>query len=148
MPMYADAEFESSARSLRKLLGIEFQPRPDMITVVIKLKHLGLIKNYKRVPDKEMPDGEAFFDPFEKILHIRESTFCAANNSCDQGRERQRARFTLAHEVGHIWLDHRGIRHRGAAGTLQERLVKQIRQEEREAYRFAGAFLAPAYLAE
>ncbi|MFZ1920832.1 MAG: ImmA/IrrE family metallo-endopeptidase [Xanthobacteraceae bacterium] len=95
-----------------------------------------------------MPDGEAYFDPFEKVLHIRESTFCAANNSFDQESDRQRARFTLAHEVGHIWLKHSGIRHRGAAGALQERLVKQIRQEEREAYRFAGSFLAPAYLAE
>lgn len=148
MSMYEDAEFESSARSLRKLLGIEFQARPDMITVVIKLKHHGLIKNYRRVPDEEMPEGEAFYDPFEQILHIRESTFCAANNTFNQEIDRQRARFTLAHEVGHIWLKHSGIRHRGAAGALQERLVKQIRQEEREAYRFAGAFLAPAYLAE
>lgn len=45
MPMYEDTEFENSARSLRKFLGIEFQPRPDMITVVIKLKHHGLIEN-------------------------------------------------------------------------------------------------------
>jgi IrrE N-terminal-like domain len=148
MPIYEDAEFEDSARSLRKLLGLEFQTRPDMITVIFKLKHQGLIKNYKRVPDAEMPDGEAYFDPFDRILHIRESTFGAANSISAPDFKRRRARFTIAHEVGHIWLKHSGIRHRGEAGALQERLVKQISQEEREAERFAGAFLAPSYLAE
>jgi IrrE N-terminal-like domain len=147
MALFEDVEFERAARSLRKLLGIEYLPRPDMVTVVIKLKHHGLIKNYKRVPDNEMPDGEGYFDPFDQILCIRESTFCAANSMFAPDAERQRARFTLAHEIGHIWLKHSGIRHRGKAGALQERLVKQIRQEEREAERFAGAFLAPSYLA-
>jgi hypothetical protein len=146
--MYEDAEFEKSARSLRKLLRLEFDPRPDMITVIVKLKHHELIKNYKRVPDQQMPDGEAFFDPFDQVLHIRESTFCAANSMFAPEANRRRARFTIAHEVGHIWLKHSGVRHRGEAGALQERLVKQIRQEEREAERFAGAFLAPSYLAE
>jgi hypothetical protein len=148
MAIHEDAEFERAARSLRKLLGIEFQHRPDMITVVIKLKHHGLIKNYKRVPDEKMPDGEAYFDPFDQILHIRESTFRFANSTSAPEIDRRRARFTLAHEIGHVWLKHSGIRHRGEAGALQERLVKQIKQEEREAERFAGAFLAPSYLAE
>lgn len=148
MQMYEDAEFENSARSFRKLLGLEFEPRPDVITVIFKLKDHGLIKNYKRVPDVEMRDSEAYFDPFDQILYIRESTFCAANSTFALESNRRRARFTLAHEFGHIWLKHSGVRHRGEAGALQERLVKQIRQEEREAYRFAGAFLAPSYLAQ
>jgi len=148
MPIYEDMEFEESARAFRKLLKLEFEPRPDVITVIFKLKDLGLIKSYKRVPDAGMPDGEARFDPFDRILYIRESTFCAANSVSAPDSERRRARFTLAHEFGHIWLKHSGVRHRGEASALQERLVKQIKQEEREAYRFAGAFLAPAYLAE
>lgn len=102
--MYEDHEFENAARSLRKLLGIEFDPRPDMITVVFKLKHHGLIANYRRVLDAEMSDGEAYFDPFEKILHIRESTFCAANSIFGLESARRRARFTLAHEVGHFGI--------------------------------------------
>jgi hypothetical protein len=148
MPIYEDAEFEKAARSLRKLLGLEFEPRPDMITVIFKLKDHGLIKNYKRVPDADMPDGEAYFDPFEQILHVRESTFCAASGMFAPETDRRRARFTLAHEVAHIYLKHSGIRHRGESGALQKRLVKQIQQEEREADRFAGVFLAPSYLAE
>jgi len=59
---------KNAARALRRLLGIEFEPRPDMVTVVFKLKHHGLIANYRRVPDAEMPDREAYFDPFEKIF--------------------------------------------------------------------------------
>jgi hypothetical protein len=148
MALYEDLEFEDSARAFRRLLQLEFEPRPDLITVIFKLKGLGLITNYKRMPDCDMPDSEACFDPFDRILYIRESTFCAANGTSALESERRRARFTLAHEFGHIWLKHTGVRHRGAAGALQERLVKQIKQEEREAHRFAGAFLAPAYLAD
>lgn len=146
MPMYDDTEFEASARALRKLLGIEFESRPDMITVVVKLKDRGLIRDYRRVPDIEMPDDEAFFDPFTKVLHVRESTFEAGNGMFVNDARRHRARFTLAEEAGHIWLKHSGIRYRGKSGAIQERLVKQVAQEEREARRFAGTFLAPAYL--
>jgi hypothetical protein len=147
MPIY-DEELEVSVRRLRKLLEMEFDPRPDMITVLYKLKSLGLIKGYLRVPDEKMPDAEAYFDPFEEILHIRESTFEAGNGMFAVIEDRRRARFTLAHEVGHIWLKHQGIRYRGAEGDQQEQHVKQIRQEEREADRFAAAFLVPAYLAD
>lgn len=148
MPIYDDHEFEASARALRSLLGIEFDTRPDMITVIFKLKDRGIIKDYRRVPDAEMPDDEAYFDPFTQILHIRESTFEAGNGLFADEKRRQRARFTLAEETGHIWLKHGGVRYRGNSGALQERLVKQIRQEEREARRFAGTFLAPSYLAK
>lgn len=146
MTMYDDAEFEASACALRKLLGIEFEARPDMITVIFKLKDRGLINDYRRVPDVEMPDDEAYFDPFTKVLHLRESTFEAGNGMYADEVKRQRARFTLAEEAAHIWLKHGGIRYRGETGALQERMVKQIAQEEREARRFAGTFLAPAYL--
>jgi hypothetical protein len=148
MALYQDGEFEESARAFRRLLSLEFDLRPDVVTVIFKLKHLGLIKDYKRVPDAELPDSEAYFDSFDGILYVRESTFCDANSTSAPEPRRRRARFTLAHEFGHVWLKHKGIRHRGEAGALQERLVKQIKQDEREAYRFAGAFLAPAYLAE
>jgi len=148
MPLYEDHEFEASARELRRLLGIEFQHRPDMITVIIKLKDRGLIKNYERVPDEQMAGNEAYFDPEKGILYISESTFEAGNGFFAIESKRQRARFTLGHEVGHIWLKHQGLRYRGKSGELQEKLVRQIKQEEREAHRFAGAFLAPSYLAE
>jgi hypothetical protein len=118
VPLYEDIEFEASARALRKLLGIEFDTRPDMITVIFKLKDRGLIKDYRRVPDSEMPNDEAYFDPFEKILCIRETTFEAAHGMFVNEPERRRARFTLAEEAGHIWLKHSGVRYRGNSGEI------------------------------
>jgi hypothetical protein len=146
MPLY-DEELEASARNLRTLLGIEFDARPDMITVIYKLKDRGLIKGYERVPDAEMPDAEARFDPFDEVLYLRESTFVAGHGMFSIESERRRARYTLAHEVAHIWLKHTGIRYRGEAGAAQKKYSDQIRQEEREAERFAAVFLAPGYLA-
>src|SRR4051794_4323505 len=95
-------DLEASVRTLRKLLGIEFDSRPDMITVIFKLKDHGLIKGYERVPDPEMSDAEARFDAFDRILYIRESTFVAGNGAFSIESDRRRARYTLAHEVGHI----------------------------------------------
>jgi hypothetical protein len=148
MTMQHDSEFETSARELRKLLGIEFDTRPDMITVVFKLRDRGLIKDYRRVADTKMPNDEAFFDPRDQIRYIRESTFAAGNGMFADEGARQRARFTLAEEVGHVWLKHSGLRYRGETGAQQERVVPQIRREEREARHFAGTFLAPSYLAK
>jgi hypothetical protein len=130
MPLF-DEELEQAARNLRKLLGIEFDPRPDMITVIFKLKDHGLIKGYERVPDSEMPDAEARFDPFNEILYVSESTFVAGHGMFSIETDRRRARYTIAHEAAHIWLKHSRIRYRGQAGDAQEKHVSQIRQEER-----------------
>jgi Zn-dependent peptidase ImmA (M78 family) len=143
-----DEDIEQAARRLRIRLGIDDQLRPDMITVIIKLKNRGMIKNYVRVPDSEMPNDEARFDSDDQLLYIRESTFCAANAMYTYPElERRRARFTIAHEIGHIALGHKGIRFRGDSSERGKRLVGQIRQQERDAERFAAAFLAPDHLA-
>ena len=144
-----DEDFEAAARMLRITLGIDDQLRPDMTTVIVKLKDHGVIKNYVRVPDDEMPDDEAFFDSKARLLYLRESTFCAASAMYTYTEvERRRARYTIAHEIGHIALAHGGVRYRGHTGALAEELVSKIRRQEREAERFAAAFLAPAHLTE
>ena len=147
MSQLEDEDIENAARRLRTQLGIDGQLRPDMITVIIKLKDRGLIKNYMRVPDHKMPDDEAYFDSVEGLLYLRESTFCAANAMFSYSdQERRRARFTIAHEVGHVALGHQGRRFRGDSGAAGKALVSKIRQQERDAERFAAAFLAPAHL--
>ena len=122
-----DEDFEAAARKLRVTLGIDDQLRPDMITVVIKLKDHGMIANYVRVPDEEMPEDEAYFNSANRLLHLRESTFRAANALYTFNEaERRRARYTIAHEIGHIVLGHDGIRYRGKSGALAEALVRKI----------------------
>jgi Zn-dependent peptidase ImmA (M78 family) len=121
MPKREPEDIERAARSLRIKLGIDDQLRPDMITVIVKLKDRGLIKNYVRVPDDEMPDDEARFDSTEQLLYLRESTFCAANAMYTHtDTERRRAHFTIAHEIGHVALGHEGVRYRGGNRSSRE----------------------------
>jgi Zn-dependent peptidase ImmA (M78 family) len=62
-------------------------------------------------------------------------------------RNEPRARFTIAHEFGHLWLGHKKTRHRNVSGREIEKIAPTIKQDEFQADRFAGAFLAPARLA-
>ncbi len=143
----SDEDIELAARQLRITIGIDDQPRPDMTTVIIKLKDHGIIKNYVRVPDSEMPNDEACFDSDERLLYIRESTFCAASAMHTYSEsERRRARFTIAHEIGHVALRHEGTRYRGTTDVLAKKFARQVGPDERDAERFAAAFLVPAHL--
>ena len=99
-----DEDIELIAREARRVLGIEFVPSPDMLTAVFKAVHLRLIKNYVRVPDADMPDDLAAFDPDNGLLSLQESTFVAANEVVSCPPQRTRARFTIAHEFGHVLL--------------------------------------------
>ncbi len=143
-----DEDIERVALEARRVLGMEFVPRPDMITAVFKAVHLGLIKGYVRVADADMPDDLAAFDPDEGILSLQESTFVAANEVVSCPPERPRARFTIAHEFGHVFLGHKRTRHRNVSGRQIEQIAAPIIRDERDADRFSGAFLAPAHLIE
>jgi Zn-dependent peptidase ImmA (M78 family) len=141
MAYLSEEQIEEATRKLRIRLGIDQQTIPDMMTVIVKLKGLGIIKDYRRVADNDMLEDLATFDPDPKVLLIRESTFCAMN------RNEPRARFTIAHELGHMWLGHKRTRHRNVSGREIEKIAPTIRRDEYQASRFAGAFLAPAHLA-
>ena len=94
-----------------------------------------------------MPDDEACFNSDERLLYIRESTFCAANAMYTYSEtDRRRARFTLAHEIGHMALGHDGSHRRGATSAIAKELGRKVGRAEREAERFAAAFLVPAHL--
>jgi hypothetical protein len=142
-----DEEFEEIARATRRKLGIEHLLRPDMVTVLFKLQHLGMINGYERVPDCDMPDDLGAFDPDSRIMRLRDSTFVAANEVIDQNPARQRARFTIAHELGHIVLGHKKTRHRNLSGRSIEKIAPTIIRDERDADKFAASFLSPLYLA-
>jgi Zn-dependent peptidase ImmA (M78 family) len=141
MPYLEDDDIEQKAWDLRRTLGVDGQTQPDMMTLIAKLKNLGLIKDYRRVPNDQMLDDEAAFDSEERILIIRESVFCAANNQISNPR----ARWTIAHEIGHMALGHKRTRHRNVSGRSIDRISAPIARDEAQANRFA-AFLAPYHL--
>jgi Zn-dependent peptidase ImmA (M78 family) len=135
-----DEAIEELAHSLRKAVGLEHQARPDMMTVIHKIKTGFKRFGYLRVDDSKLPDAEAQWDADEGVMRLRESVFCAMQ------RGEVRARYTVAHEIGHFALKHAGVRNRSTHATAAERYVERVRSEESEASRFAAAFLAPAYL--
>jgi Zn-dependent peptidase ImmA (M78 family) len=92
----------------------------------------------------EMPDDEAAFDADRRILVIREKVFCAANNQISDPR----ARWTIAHEIGHMALGHKRTRHRNVSGRAIDRISAPIRRDEAQAHRFAAALLAPYHLVD
>lgn len=141
MPYLPDEDFERKARKMRVALGIDDQLCPDVIDVVQKLKHRGSITDYVRVPDHLMQEAEAKFDPCDRKLYLRESTYCAARK-CEP-----RARWTVAHEIGHIALHHDRARNRSTLPTEIEQIAPTIRRDETQAHKFAAAFLAPYHRA-
>jgi len=50
----SDEELEEIGRDFLRKLGIEDQVRPDMMTIIMKLKKLDHKFNYRRVPDEKM----------------------------------------------------------------------------------------------
>jgi uncharacterized protein DUF955 len=143
-----DEDIERIARDTRRVLGIEFIPRPDMVTAIFKAQQLGFVKNYVRIPDADMPDDLASFDPDTGLLRLQESTFVAANEVLAVPPGRNRARFTIAHEFGHVFLGHKRTRHRNVSSRRIEKIAAPIARDEHDADRFAAAFLAPAHLVE
>lgn len=138
MAFLSDDEIDKRALGLRKALGIETQKNPDLITCIFKAKGQGLIKGYLRVPDLE---EEASFDPETGILAVREAVFRSANLGVP------RSRFTVAHELGHAALGHSRKRLRGPLAHRKDEMVSNVRGDEFQADKFAGAFLMPYDLA-
>src|SRR5262249_55665297 len=132
-----------------ELAGVDDRFCPDLIYVCNRLKELGLISDFVRVPDNEMGKDEAAYDGETRTLLVRERVFHALDAYGNSSVvDRRRARFTLAHEFCHVGQPSAGgIRFRGLSGELAERHVARIRLDEIEANRFAAAFLVPDHLA-
>jgi IrrE N-terminal-like domain len=143
-----DEDFEQAARTLRIELEIDDRFCPDLIFVLDELKRRGKIEGYLRVPDEAMKD-DASYDSDQRLLRIRESVFRVLDHpNLASRQEFQRARFTIAHEVGHVIWSHHGKYFRGPTTDAATGLSRRLRLRESEANRFAAAFLIPSYLAK
>jgi Zn-dependent peptidase ImmA (M78 family) len=136
-----DEDFERAAQMLRVKLGVDDQLHLDVIDVLRKLKYQGYVADYVRVSDISLPEAEAQYDPDRRVIYLRESTYSAAQ------RGDTRARWTIAHEVGHVALNHQQTRNRSNASRNIEKIAQTIRRDEAQAHRFAAAFLAPFHQA-
>jgi Zn-dependent peptidase ImmA (M78 family) len=133
---------EAIARTLRQKLKVDDQRQPDMLTVIFKLKQLGFIRNYERVPFS-LPDNKlALFDPDSRLLRFAEAEFQAINAGNRQ------ARFTAAHEAFHPVLGHQRLRYRAQRGQLDYLHLPPVESDEFEANYAAAAFLMPLHLLE
>jgi Zn-dependent peptidase ImmA (M78 family) len=135
-----DEDLEEIARTCLRRLGIEDQVRPDLMTVIIKIKHADPSFNYARIPDHELPEAEAQWDSERRVIRMRESVFAGMQ------RSEPRARWTVAHELAHGFLGHSGLLNRSAVRSASERTVARIQQQESEARRLAAMLLAPEHL--
>jgi Zn-dependent peptidase ImmA (M78 family) len=132
-----DEDFERAAQMLRIKLGIDDQLHLDVVDVLRQLKHHGYITDYVRVSDRSLPEADAQYDPDKRIIYLREATYSAAQ------RGDKRARWTIAHEVGHVALNHRQTRNRSSVSRNIEKIAQTIRRDETQAHKFAAALLAP-----
>lgn len=134
----SDEELEAMALNVRRALGTEQVPAPSMMSVIKSLPRLSGLADFsvRIVRDGELSDAEAYADCDRKQLVVRESVFAALLDGLP------RARMTIAHEIAHLLLGHRGAKFRATGKDLRSLQVPETRAAESEAKRFAGYFLA------
>lgn len=135
-----DEQLEQWVRDYLRRIGLGHQIRPDLMTVLVKTKHIDKRFNYSRVPDHELPAAEAEWDSTKMCVRMRESVFVGMQ------RNEPRARMTVAHELAHYVLGHKGILNRKPGIRMRDISIASLRQEESEAKRTAAIILAPEYL--
>ena len=127
------------ACDLRQSLRTENQRAPDLWVLLRKLPTVYPHFKCKAVRDSDLPNIEAKAYGKACVLKIRES-FLTALKYYGDGR----ARFTVAHEIGHIALGHPGNQPRAKADPEREVATEPLL--EKEANQFAAEFLIPTDL--
>ncbi len=133
VPGLSAKQIEAVAIAVRRNLGLENKKLLCMGNFYDLAQENFKGFSYQVVPCSELPDDLALAYPSKGLIKIREDIFdraCSGNGM---------ARFTLAHEFGHLVL-HSGIPlHRAF-----EPGMKTYRNSEWQADEFAGSLLMPA----
>jgi Zn-dependent peptidase ImmA (M78 family) len=132
-------EIARIARDLRKSLGIDDQFSPDLSLALFRIRAVFPNFKLKVVSDDALPHAEAKAFCKAYILKIRESVLKALDRYGDG-----RTRWTVAHEFGHLALQHPKNVFRKQPN---EPIRKSDQHLEREANIFAAEFLMPPHLA-
>lgn len=130
---------EKAANTFRAKLGIEGVSAPCMLSVLESFRERGRNFNFRTGSVDELGQDEALVDEAAHTLIVRDSVMEAVK----AGQER--ARFTVAHELGHYVLGHKGMKQRTERPTAYPTARDRI--EETEANIFASYFLVPTRMA-
>lgn len=131
-------QIRAKARNLRGQLNIQDQRAPDLALMLHRLGELYPKFKLKEVKDTDLPHMEAKAYSGAFVLKVREGIMNALRSYGDA-----RSRFTVAHELGHLMLDHPGNQARERPG---EKISAAQAVLENEANLFASEFLMPANL--
>jgi Zn-dependent peptidase ImmA (M78 family) len=135
-----DETLEELGRGFLRKIGLEHALRPDMLTIIMKIKNIDSRFNYRRVPDDKLPNAEAHWFSDEHELTMRESVFVGIQ------RDEARPRFTVAHEISHYALGHKGFLNRSTNQMHKDISSSLVKHQESEANRLAPIILAPEHL--
>ena len=128
------------ARDLRKQLNIDSVHEPDLYYVILTLKMVFPHFKLKIVSDADLPYSDARAYCKAWVLTVRKSILVLLSHYGDG-----RARWTVAHELGHLVLQH--PKSRLDRKRPDEPILESVRVFEDEADIFASEFLAPSHLA-
>ncbi|WP_159009333.1 ImmA/IrrE family metallo-endopeptidase [Bradyrhizobium sp. S69] len=135
-----DETLEEIGRGFLRKIGLEHAVRPDMLTIIMKIKGFDGGFNYRRVPDAQLPNAEAHWFSDDRELTMRESIFVGIQ------RDEPRPRFTVAHEISHYALGHKGFLNRSTNQMHKNISSSLVKHQESEANRLAAILLAPEHL--
>lgn len=137
VPSRSWAEIHQVANWFRSELKIEQQEKIDIVAVIEKIL-CNLIKftNFEVCDKLEMGDAEGLTCPQGTFIKIREDVY---DKAC---RGDGRARFTLAHELGHLIL-HRNV---AMARAQKSDALPVYQLAEPQANQFAACLLMPMQL--
>jgi Zn-dependent peptidase ImmA (M78 family) len=137
----SDEEIERLAHAYRMAGASGDDSAPNVLELIERLRAPGGRLEGLRIvvrPDSEMPNDEACAFVDERVIEVRESVHEGARDGVP------RHRMTLAHEVGHIALDHVGAPKSRVPGVgAREKFIPPAKSAERQATVFAAAFLMP-----
>jgi hypothetical protein len=127
----------SVAENVRSAMGLTHQPYVPVVDVLERVLDYQLNLLRFEVGDfAEMEGAEGLTDPNGEFIQIREDVYMAAISG--DGR----ARFTIAHEMGHFFL-HTGI---PLARSTRGDGIASYRKSEPQANQFAAELLMPRKL--
>lgn len=134
----SDETIEKKALEVRDRLGLDYVYALDPETLLKRLKQKTKL-SYRLALDGELGEAEAYLDSDNHLMILSKKV------SSGMQLPKNRARFTVAHEIGHYFLGHTGNTKRHPDKTPYVS-PKQIIQEQ-QADLFASFLLVPTKLA-